>query len=55
MHGTTNLPGYTLGSGAVTRSSAALGDFALMYTAWLKPCLLQVTLWSPPYVKDGDF
>ena len=26
-----------------------------MYAAWLKSCLLQVTLWSYPYVKDGDF
>jgi hypothetical protein len=26
-----------------------------MYAAWVKSCLLQVTLWSYPYVKDGDF
>jgi hypothetical protein len=26
-----------------------------MYLAWLKSCLLQVTLWSYPYVKSGDF
>jgi hypothetical protein len=26
-----------------------------MYLAWVKSCLLQVTLWSYPYVKDGDF
>jgi len=26
-----------------------------MYAAWVKSCLLQVTLWSRPYVKDGDF
>jgi len=26
-----------------------------MYNAWLKSCLLQVTLWSYPYVKEGDF
>lgn len=26
-----------------------------MAAAWLKSCLLQVTLWSHPYVKDGDF
>jgi Protoglobin len=26
-----------------------------MYSAWIKSCLLQVTLWSYPYVKDGDF
>lgn len=26
-----------------------------MYAAWVKSCLVQVTLWSHPYVKDGDF
>jgi hypothetical protein len=26
-----------------------------MYEAWVKSCLLQVTLWSHPYVKEGDF
>ena len=26
-----------------------------MYAAWLKSCLLQVALWSYPYVKEGDF
>jgi hypothetical protein len=26
-----------------------------MYGAWLKSTLLQLTLWSHPYVKDGDF
>jgi hypothetical protein len=26
-----------------------------MYNAWLKSCLVQLTLWSYPYVKDGDF
>lgn len=26
-----------------------------MYNAWLKSCLLQLTLWSHGYVKDGDF
>ncbi|MCB9589156.1 MAG: protogloblin ApPgb [Polyangiaceae bacterium] len=30
-------------------------DVERMYQAWLKACLLQVTLWSHPYVKDGDF
>lgn len=30
-------------------------DVEKMYAAWLKSCLLQVTLWSHPYVKDGDF
>lgn len=26
-----------------------------MYAAWVKSCLLQLTLWSHPYVKEGDF
>ena len=26
-----------------------------MYAAWVKSCLLQITLWSHPYVKAGDF
>ena len=26
-----------------------------MYQAWLKSCLVQVTLWSHPYVRAGDF
>jgi hypothetical protein len=26
-----------------------------MYQAWLKSMLLQVTLWSQPYIKEGDF
>lgn len=30
-------------------------DVENMYAAWLKSCLLQVTLWSHPYVKTDDF
>jgi len=26
-----------------------------MHAAWVKSCLLQVTLWSHPYIKEGDF
>ena len=26
-----------------------------MHAAWVKSCLLQLTLWSYPYVKEGDF
>ena len=26
-----------------------------MYAAWLKSCLLQMTLWTYPYIKEGDF
>ncbi len=30
-------------------------DVERMHQAWVKSCLLQLTLWSHPYVKDGDF
>lgn len=30
-------------------------DVDKMHAAWVKSCLLQVTLWSHPYVKPGDF
>ncbi len=30
-------------------------DVDKMHAAWVKSCLLQLTLWSHPYVKDGDF
>ena len=30
-------------------------DVEKMYQAWLKSALVQVTLWSYPYVRDGDF
>jgi len=30
-------------------------DVVKMYNAWVKSCLLQLTLWSHPYVKTGDF
>jgi len=30
-------------------------DVDKMYEAWVKSCLLQLTLWAHPYVKDGDF
>jgi hypothetical protein len=33
----------------------ATEDIDKMHAAWLKSCLLQVTLWSHAYVKDGDF
>lgn len=26
-----------------------------MAAAWLKSCMLQMTLWTYPYVKDGDY
>jgi hypothetical protein len=30
-------------------------DVDKMYQAWFKSVVLQATLWSQPYVKDGDF
>lgn len=30
-------------------------DVEKMHQAWLKSVLLQLTLWSQPYIKDGDF
>jgi hypothetical protein len=30
-------------------------DVDKMHQAWVKSVILQVTLWSYPYVKDGDF
>jgi hypothetical protein len=30
-------------------------DVEAMYQAWTKSLVLQVTLWSRPYVKDGDY
>jgi Protoglobin len=33
----------------------AAAEVEAMYNAWVKSCLLQVSLWSHPYVKDGDF
>ena len=30
-------------------------DVEEMHQAWIKSVLLQVILWSQPYVKDGDF
>ena len=30
-------------------------DAERMYLAWVKSCLLQMTLWSYPYIKDEDF
>ena len=30
-------------------------DVDRMYGAWVKSTLLQVTLWSHPYIREGDF
>lgn len=34
---------------------ASAGQVDKMHQAWIKSVLLQVILWSHPYVKDGDF
>jgi len=45
---------FTLKPFLAKRGHAA-EDVEKMYAAWVKSCLLQVTLWSHPYVKSGDF
>jgi len=39
----------------LSKEAHAAEDVEKMSAAWVKSCLLQVTLWSHPYVKDGDF
>lgn len=39
----------------LAKKGHSAADVDAMYAAWVKSCLLQVTLWSHPYVKDGDF
>ena len=39
----------------LSRKGNSAEDVEKMYAAWVKSCLLQVTLWSHPYIKDGDF
>lgn len=39
----------------LARKGHSAEDVEKMHAAWVKACLLQVTLWSYPYVKDGDF
>lgn len=39
----------------LAKKGHAAEDVEKMYAAWVKSCLLQVTLWSHPYVKAGDF
>jgi hypothetical protein len=37
------------------QTGCAAADVEFMYQAWTKSLLLQVTLWSRYYVRDGDF
>jgi Protoglobin len=46
---TTTLKPF-LGSGGATAA-----EVDAMHQAWVKAVLLQVILWSHPYVRDGDF
>lgn len=39
----------------LARGGASAEDVDAMYAAWVKSCLVQVTLWSHPYVREGDF
>ncbi|MGE3844613.1 MAG: protoglobin domain-containing protein [Vicinamibacterales bacterium] len=39
----------------LVRGGHSPAEVDAMHAAWVKSCLLQVTLWSHPYVKDGDF
>jgi Protoglobin len=46
---TTTLKPFLAGGGATPDQVEA------MHQAWVKAVLLQVILWSQPYVRDGDF
>jgi hypothetical protein len=37
------------------RNGHSAEEVERMYAAWVKSCLLQVTLWSYPYVRAGEF
>ena len=39
----------------LARHGHSATEIDAMHAAWVKSCLLQLTLWSHPYVKDGDF
>lgn len=39
----------------LARAGHSTEDVQAMYDAWVKSCLLQVTLWSRPYVHEGDY
>jgi protoglobin len=46
---TTTLKPFLVEGGATPE------DVEVMHQAWVKAVLLQVILWSQPYVRDGDF
>lgn len=39
----------------LAKKGASAGDVEKMHQAWLKSVILQVVLWSHPYIKEGDF
>jgi hypothetical protein len=39
----------------LAKKGHSAGDVDKMHQAWIKSVLLQVILWSQPYVKEGDF
>ena len=39
----------------LSEGGAAPDEVEAMHQAWVKAVLLQVILWSQPYVRDGDF
>ena len=39
----------------LAKAGATSAEVDAMHAAWVKSCLLQLTLWSHPYVKEGDF
>jgi len=39
----------------LAKKGHSASDIEKMHTAWVKSVILQITLWSYPYVKTGDF
>jgi hypothetical protein len=39
----------------LAKGGAAPGEVEAMHAAWVKAVLIQLILWSQPYVRDGDF
>jgi hypothetical protein len=39
----------------LARKGHSVTEVEHMYQAWFKSIVLQVTLWSYPYAKEGDF
>jgi Protoglobin len=39
----------------LAKKGHSASDVDKMYGAWVKSCILQLTLWSHPYIKEGDY